>query len=137
MLLVHMNLITSPSQLFDFLGRAFVAALFVNAIPGKLSGFSGTVGFITSKGIPWSLASFLLVCAIFCLTLGSLLFVFNSNTRLGASFLLVFLVPTTLIFHTFPLDNGFLRNLCVIGALILSITRSTGGAVPSFRNLRG
>jgi hypothetical protein len=51
--------------------------------------------------------------------------------------LLIFLVPTTLIFHTNPLDLPHLfTNLAVIGALILAITRSTGGSVPSFRSLR-
>lgn len=51
--------------------------------------------------MPEPLAGFLLACAIAVLILGSILFVFGSNTRLGASLLLLFLVPTTLIFHTF------------------------------------
>ena len=50
--------------------------------------------------------------------------------------LLLFLVPTTLIFHTFPIDAGFLMNLALIGGLILSLTRSTGASVPTFRGLR-
>ena len=82
------------------------------------------------------MAGCLLASAIICLTVGSIVFVFGSNTRLGASLLLVFLVPTTLIFHTFPLDSGFFMNLALIGALLLALTRSTAGAVPSFRWLR-
>ena len=91
---------------------------------------------IASKGIVEPLAGCLLASAIICLTVGSIVFVFGSNTRLGASLLLVFLVPTTLIFHTFPLDSGFFMNLALIGALLLALTRSTAGAVPSFRWLR-
>ena len=56
---------------------------------------------------------------------GSILLVFGADTTLGASLLLVFLVPTTLIFHTFPVDAGFFMNLALIGALILAITRAS------------
>lgn len=125
-----------PSQALDFLGRVFIAAVFVNALPGKLTDFAGTTAFIAQRGVPEPLAGFLLACAIVVLIVGSLVFVFGSNTRLGASLLLLFLVPTTLIFHTFPLDAGFVMNLALIGGLILSLTRSTDGAVPSFRGLR-
>ena len=123
-------------KVLDFVGRAFVTFLFAQAIPAKLTGFSSTVDFIASRGIPEPLAAVLLLAAIVVLIAGSLLFVFGSNTRLGASLLLVFLVPTTLIFHTFPLDAGFVSNLAVIGALILALTRSSAGAVPTFRGIR-
>jgi len=125
-----------PSQALDFLGRVFMAAVFVNALPGKLTDFAGTTAFIAQRGLPEPLAAFLLACAIVVLILGSLFFVFGSNTRLGASLLLLFLVPTTLIFHTFPVDASFVMNLALIGGLILTLTRSTDGAAPSFRGLR-
>ena len=54
---------------------------------------------------------------------------------LGAS-LLLFLVPTTLIFHIFPVDGSFAMNLALIGGLILAITRAWGNGVPSFTHLR-
>ena len=127
----------NSSKALDVLGRICIAALFVNALPAKMSDFSGTASFIASKGIPEPLASALLIGAIVVLIFGSVLLVFGSNTILGASLLLLFLVPTTLIFHTNPLDLPHLfPNLAVIGALILAITRSTGGSVPSFRSLR-
>ena len=121
--------------LLDWLGRVLMAALFVKAVPGKITDFSGTTDLIASKGIAEPLAGCLLASAIICLIVGSLVFVFGSNTRLGASLLLVFLVPTTLIFHTFPVDGSFFMNLALIGAL-LTLTRSSAGAVPSFRWLR-
>ena len=126
----------NASQLFDFLGRVLMAVVFVSALPGKLADFAGTVSFIASKGIPVPLASFLLAAAIVVLIAGSILFVVGGITILGASLLLVFLVPTTLIFHTFPMDGGFFMNIALIGALILGITRSRGNAVPSFNHLR-
>ena len=123
-------------RLTDFLGRALMSAVFVHAVPGKLTDFQGNTAFIASKGISEPLANVLLFAAILVLIAGSILFVFGSNTKLGASLLLIFLVPTTLIFHTFPIDLGFYMNLSLIGALILTITRSTAGSVPSFSELR-
>ena len=126
----------TPQVLLDWLGRVLMAALFVKAVPGKITDFSGTTDLIASKGIAEPLAGCLLASAIICLIVGSLVFVFGSNTRLGASLLLVFLVPTTLIFHTFPVDGSFFMNLALIGALLLTLTRSSAGSVPSFRWLR-
>ena len=124
------------AKFFDFLGRALIAFLFAQAVPGKVAGFSSTVQFIVSRGIPEPLAAFLLGAAIMVLIAGSISFVFAPNTRVGASLLLLFLVPTTLIFHTFPVDAGLVRNLALIGALILAITRTTAGATPSFKSVR-
>ncbi len=111
------------SQVFDFVGRAGLAAIFVKAIPGKITGFSATVSHIASKGIPEPLATILLLCSIVILIIGTVLLVFSRETKVGASLLLIFLVPTTLIFHTFPPDRGLIINLTIIGALLLAITR--------------
>ena len=126
----------SPSRALDFLGRVFLAAVFVRALPGKLTDFAANAGFIASKGIPGPLANVLLFAAILVLIAGSVLLVFSGDTILGASLLLVFLVPTTLVFHTFPIDTGFYMNLALIGGLILAITRSTANAAPNFRKVR-
>jgi len=123
-------------KLLDFVGRAFFAFLFAKAIPGKVTDFASTVDFIASRGVPEPLATVLLLAAIVVLIAGTISFVVAPNTRTGASLLLVFLVPTTLIFHTFPIDAGFVRNLSLIGGLILAITRSTPGAAPNFRAIR-
>ena len=37
--------------LLDWLGRVLMATLFVKAVPGKLTDFSGTAAMIVSKGI--------------------------------------------------------------------------------------
>ena len=79
------------TKLFDFLGRAFIAFLFAQAVPGKVAGFPSTVEFIVSRGIPEPLAAFLLGAAIMVLIAGSTSFVFAPNTRVGASLLLLFL----------------------------------------------
>ena len=49
--------------------------------------------------------------------------VLGRSTRLGAAVLMVFLIPTTLVFHVAPPDGGLLRNITLAGALLLAMTR--------------
>lgn len=41
-----------PSQALDFLGRVLMAAVFVNALPGKLSDFAGTTAISPNAVCP-------------------------------------------------------------------------------------
>ena len=106
---------------FDFFARVAISSIFISAIPGKITGFSKTVEFISSKGIPDQIASILLVGAIICLALGSGFFVFGGNQKIGSAFLLLFLIPTTMIFHVFPFhQRAVLMNLGLIGGLLIT-----------------
>ena len=108
----------------DFLARVAISAIFISAIPGKITGFGRTVEYISSKGIPDPIASILLVGAIICLTLGSGFFIFGGNQKIGSAFLLLFLIPTTLIFHVFPFhQRAVFMNLGLIGGLLISTLR--------------
>ena len=108
----------------DFLARLVISAIFISAIPGKVTGSGRTVEYISSKGIPDPLASILLVGAIICLTLGSGFFIFGGNQKIGSAFLLLFLIPTTLIFHVFPFhQRAVFMNLGLIGGLLISALR--------------
>ena len=108
----------------DFFSRVLISAIFISAIPGKITGFEKTIEFISSKGIPDPLATVLLVGAIICLILGSGFFIFGKNQKNGSIFLLLFLIPTTIIFHVFPFhQRALLMNLGLIGGLIISALR--------------
>ena len=108
----------------DFFSRVAISAIFISAIPSKISGFERTVEYISSKGIPDPISSVLLVGAIICLTLGSGFFIFGENQKIGSIFLLLFLIPTTLIFHIFPFhQRAVLMNLGLIGGLIITAIR--------------
>ena len=108
----------------DVIGRVCLASVFVIAVPIKITKFSSVVEAIIGRGIPEPLAALLLVAAIACLVVGSLLLVFGKHQKLGAALLLIFLVPTTMIFHLFPFQSkAVFMNLGVIGGLILAINR--------------
>ena len=108
----------------DFFSRLALSAIFISAIPGKINGFEKTVDYITSKGIPYPIASLLLVGAIISLILGSAFFIFGENQKIGSVFLLLFLIPTTIIFHIFPFhQRAVLMNLGLIGGIIITALR--------------
>ena len=108
----------------DFFSRLFISAIFISAIPSKINNFRGTVEYISSKGIPDPIASVLLVGAILCLILGTGFFIFGENQKIGSVFLLLFLIPTTIIFHVFPFQQrAVLINLGLMGGLIISALR--------------
>ena len=110
----------------DFFARVSISAIFISAIPDKVNNFEKTVEYISSIGIPDPIASILLVGAVVCLTLGSGFFVFGQNQKIGAAFLLLFLIPTTIIFHVFPFHiKPVLINLGLIGGLIITALRDS------------
>ncbi len=109
----------------NFLSKFFLSAIFVSAIPSKISDFGSQVQYITSKGFPEPLSNLLLIAAIALLISGSILLIFSNKTKLACSILLIFLVPTTIIFHLVPLQvMATARNLSLIGGLLLAIDRT-------------
>ena len=114
----------SIKTFLDFFARVAISSIFISAIPGKITDFGRTVEYISSKGIPDPIASILLVGAIICLTLGSGFFIFGGNQKIGSAFLLLFLIPTTIIFHLFPFhQRAVFMNLGLIGGLVISALR--------------
>ena len=108
----------------DFFSRVSISAIFISDIPGKINDFEKTVEYISTKGIPEPISSILLVGAIICLILGSGFFIFGEKQKIGSVFLLLFPIPTTIIFHVFPFhQRAVFINLGLIGGLIISAIR--------------
>lgn len=117
---------TTPAQdAMALLGRILLAALFVPAGFGKITGFAGTVGYIGSVGLP--LPALGAVAAIVVeLGLGLLLLV-GFKTRLSAIVLAVFTVAAAVFFHNYwalPADKAFVnqlmfwKNIAIAGGLL-------------------
>ena len=116
----------SIRSFLDFFSRVSISAIFISAIPDKINDFESTVEYISSKGIPETISSILLVGAIICLILGSGFFIFGENQKIGSVFLLLFLIPTTIIFHVFPFhQRAVFMNLGLIGGLIIAAIRES------------
>ena len=110
----------------NFLSKLLLSAVFVTAIPRKISNFGSQSQYIVSRGFqePWS--NIMLIAAIFLLVSGSLLLIFSKRTKLACSLLIIFLVPTTIIFHLVPFQLvEVARNLSLIGGLLIAIDQSS------------
>lgn len=106
-------------------GRLLMAALFLPAGFGKLTGFAGTVGYIASVGLPVPQlgAALALVIEI----VGGLALVAGYGTRAAAFVLAVFTLVASYFFHGYwalPADQQmvqqllFFKNIAVVGGLL-------------------
>jgi len=116
---------TRRPSLLNRIARVLLCLVFLNAVLGKLMGFGAVAGVIAAKGLP--LAPLLLVAAMALMAVGSALVISGWKARLGAVLLLLFLVPTTLIFHSDVADTmqriQLLKNLAIMAGLLLVIDR--------------
>ncbi|MNU59250.1 Inner membrane protein YphA [compost metagenome] len=119
---------TAPNATQDTLaliGRVLLAALFVPAGFGKLMGFAGTVGYISSVGAPLPQVA-AVIAIVVELGLGLLLLV-GFKTRVSAIVLAIFTVAAAVMFHNYwamPADKAFVnqlmffKNIAIAGGLL-------------------
>lgn len=107
-------------------GRILLALIFVVSGLMKMGAWEQTAGYMASKGMP--MAPVLLFCAIVFEVVGGLSVMLGYKAKLGAAALIVYLIPTTLIFHNFWAFQGmeqqsqmanFMKNLSILGGLAL------------------
>jgi putative oxidoreductase len=123
-----MNQQSRRPSLQNRIARVLLCLVFVNAVIGKLTGFAGVAGAIAAKGLP--LAPLMLLAAMALMAVGSVLVISGWKARLGVALLLVFLIPTTLIFHGDMADKmeriQLFKNLAIIGGLLLVADQDSG-----------
>ena len=109
-------------------GRILLALIFLKSGIGKIGDFSGTSQYMASHGMPY--ATFFLVVAIFFELVGSITLILGYFTRFGAALLLIFLIPTTLIFHNIFVDpkmmTHFMKNVSMFGGLLVLLSAGPG-----------
>ena len=118
--------VTTPAQdSMALVGRILIALLFVPAGWGKLMGFAGTVGYITSAGLPMPQVG-AAIAVIVELAFGILLVV-GFKTRPVALVMAIFTVATAVFFHNFwamaadkvaSNQMNFFKNLAIAGGLL-------------------
>lgn len=114
-------------------GRMLLALLFLQSGWHKTFDFGGNVRVMTAKGIP--LPEILLAATIILVVAGGLMLLFGWYARWAALGLFVWMIPVTLLFHAFwtvepgqvfNQTNHFLKNLAIMGALLMVIGMGTG-----------
>jgi putative oxidoreductase len=110
------------------IGRILLVLIFLNSGIGKIGNFEGTAKYMASHGMLY--ANYFLVGAIFFELVGSLTVILGCFTRFGALLLLIFLIPTTLIFHTNFVDPmqkiHFIKNVSMFGGCFILLAAGAG-----------
>jgi putative oxidoreductase len=111
------------------IGRILLVLIFLKSGAGKIDNFGGTAQYMASHGIaPYT--NFFLVGAIFCELAGSITLILGYYARFGAMLLLIFLIPTTLIFHSNFGDQiqmvMFMKNVSMFGGLLVLLAVGAG-----------
>lgn len=106
-------------------GRILLAFIFIRSGFGKITGFADTAAYMSSRGMPMS--QLLLIAAIVVELGGGLMLAAGYKARWAALAILLFLIPTTLIFHAYwTVDAAevsmqmiqFQKNLAIMGGLL-------------------
>jgi putative oxidoreductase len=111
---------TKQASSLPFIGRAFMAAIFLVSGAGKLVAPAATMGYIAAMGLPFPALG--LAGAIGVELIGGLLLVLGYQTRLTALALAVFSIVTALVFHSAIGDQNqmihLLKNFAMAGGLL-------------------
>ncbi len=126
---------SSFEQSFALLGRVLMALIFVRSAVAKIVTFSGTAALIAQKGAPYP--EYLLVAAIVVELVAGMALALGYKARYAAAALIVFLVPATLMFHSYwsadassvlNETNHFYKNVAILGALVFVMSVGAGAA---------
>ena len=135
----------SGKDMLHAIGRVLLASVFfLSAAISKIPNFPHTVERMRSAGVP--LPSVLLVGAILFLLAGSLSLAAGFKARAGAMLLLIFTALGTSYFHAFwtAADPAamqaqfiaFMKNIALIGALLMVVANGAGPVSLDARNSR-
>ena len=116
-------------DIIDLIARILLSGLFLAAAVRYSIYFSETVQDMIDHGITGR-PNFLLYASLFCMILGGVLVLIGYRAKFGATLLLLFMIPSTLIFHT-ELTNElqqtmFVKNLAIIGGLMTIYVNGSG-----------
>ncbi|MFI4923026.1 MAG: DoxX family protein [Burkholderiales bacterium] len=119
-------------QYAPLVGRALLSFIFIISGWGKIIGFSGTATYMASAGMP--IPDVLLVAAIIIELGGGLMLLLGWNARWAALAIFLFVIPTTLIFHPFWIDDAaqmqnqinFMKNLGIMGGMLYIMAYGSG-----------
>lgn len=108
------------------LGRVLIALIFILSGIGKISGYSGTQGYMESMGVPGMLLPLVIALEV----LGGLAIVAGWQTRVVAFLLAGFCIASAVLFHGNIGDSAqqiqFLKNLGLAGGFLFLVAHGAG-----------
>jgi putative oxidoreductase len=118
----------TTKNLFSLASRLFLALIFLVAGWGKVNAIDGTVGYMTSMGIP--AAGVLIYLTILTEIGGGLLIAIGYQTRIVAFLMAGFTLLSALIFHFNFGDQmqaiNFMKNIAIAGGFFSLVANGAG-----------
>jgi putative oxidoreductase len=123
----------SIQNALNLAARLLFVVMFLPSGIGKLTGFTGTVGYISSVGLP--LPAVGAVLALVVEIVGSLALLAGFGTRIAALVLAAFSLVASFFFHAFwavPADQAFVtqllffKNIAIVGGLLAIAANGAG-----------
>ena len=115
-------------SLGSLIGRILLVLIFLNSGIEKIEGFEGTAQYMAKYGMPYT--SFFLFGAIIFELAGSIFVILGYYARFGAFLLIIFLIPTTIIFHTNFEDPiqiiMLMKNVSMFGGCLILLAMGAG-----------
>ena len=114
------------------IGRILIALLFIPSGLAKLAGFSGTMAYVASAGLPPALGA--IIAILVEVVLGAALLV-GWQARWAALIMALFTIGSAIFFHNFwaaPPDEQllqnvhFFKNMAIAGGLLFVFTFGAG-----------
>ncbi|CAD5366973.1 Putative oxidoreductase [Rubrivivax sp. A210] len=126
--------LTQPLQnAFSLAARLLFVVMFLPAGISKLTGFAGTVGYISSVGLP--LPALGAALALGVEIAGSIALLAGFGTRIAAVVLAAFTLAASVFFHAFwavPAEQAFVtqllffKNIAIVGGLLALAAHGAG-----------
>ena len=110
------------------IGRILLVIIFLKLGIGKIESPVGTVQNMVNHGMPHT--TFFLIGAIIAEVVGSISVILGYYTRLGAALILLFLIPTILIFQNAFVDpklmTQFMKDVSIFGGFLFLLSVGAG-----------
>jgi putative oxidoreductase len=119
----------------DPLARILISIIFLLSGVMKLMNFNATAGMLAQKGLP--LATVATAIVILIEIGGAAAIIIGWKTKIAAAIQFVYLIAATLMYHNFwaaPPEmhdmqmGNFLKNLAILGGLLILATRGAGAS---------
>ncbi len=116
----------SAGPWLDLIGRLLIAAIFLLTGLEKIDDFTGTQGFMMSKGVPGAILPLVIALEIG----GAAAIILGWKTRITALLLATFTLLAALLFHTDFSNHmqylSFLKNLGIAGGFLFLVVNGSG-----------
>jgi putative oxidoreductase len=115
----------SGSSVVPLIGRILVSVIFLSSGLAKLAMFSTMTGYMVAKHVPLPAVALAIAAAVEIL--GGLAVLLGFQARIAGWVLFLYLIPTTVLFHSFwalsgaeQMDNQihFFKNVAIMGGLL-------------------